>query len=127
MRNLQCCVAIWAALSVGLPAAAGELRKWTATQGGFTTEAEFVALKPGDVVSLRLKDGQQRDIPLDKLCDADRAYVRQATGTSAGSNNAGGDNAGTAAPMPTGPAHRRHDGRQGLKGRRRRGPAISDS
>ena len=56
-------------------AAAGEVRTWTAAEGGFTTEAEFVALKPGNVVSLRLKDGKQREIPLDKLSDADRAYA----------------------------------------------------
>ena len=47
-------------------------RKWTAAKGGFTTEAEFIALKPGKVVELRLKDGTLRDIPLDKLSDADR-------------------------------------------------------
>jgi tetratricopeptide (TPR) repeat protein len=54
----------------------GEMRTWRAAVGSYTAEGEFISLKPSDVVSLRLKDGTVRDIPLDKLCDEDKAYVR---------------------------------------------------
>jgi hypothetical protein len=52
------------------------MRTWTAAAGGFTVEAEFIELKPGDVVHLRTKDGRDIDVPLDKLSPADRAIVR---------------------------------------------------
>ncbi len=108
MRNLKLYATIWVVSVVGLPAIGGEVRKWTAAQGGYSTEAEFVALKPGNVVSLRLKDGTPREIPLDKLSEVDRAYVAKASGNSVSQNSAGqgsvsDDKANGSEPTPTGP------------------------
>ncbi|HEX4147561.1 MAG TPA: trypsin-like peptidase domain-containing protein, partial [Pirellulales bacterium] len=52
-----------------------EFRTWRAATGDYSTVAEFVELKPGNTVSLRLKDGSLRELPIDKLSDADRAYL----------------------------------------------------
>jgi S1-C subfamily serine protease len=69
---------------VGLATIAkAEMRTWTAAVGGFKTEAEYVELKAGNVVGLRLKDGSLRDVPLSKLSEADQAYVRQKSGQEA--------------------------------------------
>jgi S1-C subfamily serine protease len=54
----------------------GEYRTWRAASGKYSADAEFVAMKPGNVVSIRLKDGAVRDISLDKLCEADRTFVQ---------------------------------------------------
>src|SRR3569833_2468302 len=65
------------ALLTASHACAGELRIWHAATGGFTTEAEFVSLVDGKLVRLRLKDGTQRDVPLDKLTLDDQALARK--------------------------------------------------
>jgi S1-C subfamily serine protease/uncharacterized protein (UPF0147 family) len=54
----------------------GEFRTWRAAVGNYSTVAEFVSLKPGDVVQLRLQDGSLRELPIGKLSEADRSYVR---------------------------------------------------
>jgi S1-C subfamily serine protease len=56
-----------------------EYRIWTASAGGYTIEAEFVELAAGDIVKLKLKSGDGRDVPLDRLSAADREYVRNRT------------------------------------------------
>jgi S1-C subfamily serine protease len=56
-----------------------ELRTWKAAEGGFSTEAEFIELKAGNLVRLRMKDGKERDIPLDRLSAADKDYVAKKT------------------------------------------------
>ena len=66
--------------SAGLHA---ELRTWTASSGGFTVDADFVQLLPGNVVRIKLPTGETRDVPLDKLSAADQEYVRTKTATPA--------------------------------------------
>jgi S1-C subfamily serine protease len=56
--------------------AEGEVRTWKAAAGAFTADAEFVELKPGDVVRLRTKDGRELNVPLAQLSAADQTYVR---------------------------------------------------
>jgi S1-C subfamily serine protease len=74
-------IALVAAIAVGYGSsrANGEYRTWKAAQGNYSTEAEFVAVK-GDTVSIKLKDGTPREIPLSKLSEADQAYVRSKLG-----------------------------------------------
>jgi S1-C subfamily serine protease len=67
------------AICLGQDRAIGEYRTWKAAQGNYSTEAEFVAVK-GDTVSIKLKDGSPREIPLSKLSEADQAYVRSKLG-----------------------------------------------
>ena len=57
-------------------ASAAEIRKWSAAAGGFTVDAELIAVKPGDVVQLKTTDGRTIDVPLSQLSAADKAYVR---------------------------------------------------
>jgi S1-C subfamily serine protease len=57
-------------------AARAEFRTWSAAVGAFRVEAEFVDLHDG-VVRLRLKDGSQRAVPLEKLAAADQQYAQQ--------------------------------------------------
>ena len=54
----------------------GEFRTWTAVGGEFKTEAEFIELREGDTVRLRLRSGAEKDIPLDKFSPADQEYAR---------------------------------------------------
>src|SRR3954469_8753657 len=49
-------------------------REWKSTNGKFTIKAEFVAVKEGKVV-LEKEDGSYLSVPLDKLCDEDRAFI----------------------------------------------------
>ncbi len=51
-------------------------RTWTDKSGRFSIEATFVSEENG-VVKLLRKDGKQANIPLDKLSDADQAFIRQ--------------------------------------------------
>jgi len=52
-----------------------DVRKWTSANGGHTTEAIFVRYKGGDVTLMR-PDGKSLDVPLAKLSNEDRDYVR---------------------------------------------------
>jgi hypothetical protein len=66
-------------LFIAVPAiGAGESRKWTDAGGTYSVVAEFVELKDG-VVRLRRDDGRIARIPLDRLSEADKRYVRQVT------------------------------------------------
>ena len=75
--------ALWAAglltmFACSAGAGAGEMRTWTAAVGGFSVEAEFVELRPGDVVRLKTRDGRQIEVPLGQLSAADQAFARPA-------------------------------------------------
>lgn len=86
----------WIALASGLllltgywiAVEAGEQRTWNAAAGGHSAVGEFVELKPGGLVCLRLADGKLRDVPLEKLSAADRDYVRAKTASGAATNPA---------------------------------------
>jgi WD40 repeat protein len=56
-------------------------REWTSSNGKFTIEAEFVAVKSGKVV-LEKPDGTFVSVPLDKLSPKDQAFVASETGDS---------------------------------------------
>ncbi|HEY5310884.1 MAG TPA: trypsin-like peptidase domain-containing protein [Pirellulales bacterium] len=69
-----------------MPAVArAEFRTWSAAVGAFRVEAEFIDLHDG-VVRLRLKDGSQRAVPLERLSAADQQYAQQRTGKAAAEN-----------------------------------------
>ncbi len=51
-------------------------RNWTDSTGRYSVEAEFVSLADG-IVRLRRHDGKTMEIPLEKLRQADQAYVQQ--------------------------------------------------
>lgn len=67
-----------ATLAVNISAAA-ELRTWTSAGGKFTVEATYVKLETNDkgdvVVVIRLSDGKEIPVQLDKLSEADQEYV----------------------------------------------------
>ena len=54
-------------------------REWNDVSGKFRTQADFVALRKGKVI-LEKADGSIISIPLEKLSEADREYVRSQTG-----------------------------------------------
>jgi len=76
-RNTGCQLStIVIVLATFAQAAAGEERVWTNATGKFTVTAELVEVQRGEVV-LRKADGQQITVPLNRLSDTDRAFVRQ--------------------------------------------------
>jgi len=68
---LGCCV-ISSVVSTAVSA-----REWRDVSGQYSRQAEFVALR-GDRVYLALADGRGASVALDRLSEADRAYVAQA-------------------------------------------------
>ena len=68
-------LAFLAALAVR--AESGESRTWTDRTGKFRIEAEFVGETDG-VVTLRKEDGEEIEVPLDKLSAADKRAVEEA-------------------------------------------------
>lgn len=69
---------ILVACAAAVPIAhAGETRTWTDKTGKFRVEAEFVAEEDG-VVTLRKEDGDEIEVPLDKLSAADKRAVSEA-------------------------------------------------
>ncbi|MEQ8786823.1 MAG: SHD1 domain-containing protein [Pirellulaceae bacterium] len=60
-----------------LPAAFSRLRVWTSADGKFTVEARLLETA-GDLVYLRRENGQELQVRLDQLSDADRRFVREA-------------------------------------------------
>jgi hypothetical protein len=52
-----------------------ELRTWKSATGEFTTEAAFVS-RTADQVKLRRADGNEINVPLDRLSDEDRQWLR---------------------------------------------------
>jgi hypothetical protein len=77
MRLASSILAAW--LCVAL-AAHAEVRTWTDKTGKFKREASFERLA-GDSVVLRMADGKELTIPLDRLSPADQAYARKAATT----------------------------------------------
>jgi hypothetical protein len=59
-------------------AAASGLRKWRDATGTFEVEGQFVSSQD-QTVTLKKKDGRTIVVPLEKLSDADRAFVEQQT------------------------------------------------
>ena len=57
-------------------------REWTDNSGTHEVEAELVKLD-GDTVYLKKTDGAVTKVPLSKLCEDDRKFVRQQTAASA--------------------------------------------
>ena len=55
-------------------------REWSDVSGKFHIEAEFVAARNGKAI-LEKTDGSIITVPLEKLSEADRAYIRTQTGT----------------------------------------------
>lgn len=64
-------------ITLCLPVTPLTARQWTDSSGVFTVEAELVEVS-GDSVRLRKPDGQLVTLPLERLCAADRDYVRSA-------------------------------------------------
>src|SRR5688572_24754675 len=56
--------------------ACGELRTWSDRSGAHRREAAFVEFK-ADAARLRNPDGQFVSVPIDRLSEADRAYLRR--------------------------------------------------
>lgn len=77
--------------------AAGNERLWTDADGEFTVMAELVRVERGNVV-LRREDGQEVSVPLGKLSDRDRAFIRTQRQKSS-----------AAAPKQDGPAQTAED------------------
>ncbi|MEX2307707.1 MAG: redoxin family protein [Pirellulales bacterium] len=71
--------------------AAAEERTWTDKTGKFKVTAEFVGVEGKDVV-LRQADGQEINVPLNRLSPADRAFIAALSGDDSVSNrdDAGG-------------------------------------
>ncbi|HYO24807.1 MAG TPA: SHD1 domain-containing protein [Lacipirellulaceae bacterium] len=115
----------WFALALLLAAwpraaEAGEVRTWTDSTGKFKMDAEFVEVANG-AVRLKRGDGRMMNLPLAKLSDADRAYVKEQQQLRAG----GGDpdnpfEAGIeSTPGGSAPSSGLNGGRSGRPGRGR--------
>ena len=65
------------AVTLFTAATAAEVRTWTDKSGRFRIEAEFVAEEDG-TVTLRKADGEEVEVPLDKLSAADQKAVQEA-------------------------------------------------
>ena len=56
------------------------MRTWTSNKGGHTTDATYLSYTAKDgLVHLIKRDGKRIDVPLDKLSEADRNFVRAKT------------------------------------------------
>jgi thiol-disulfide isomerase/thioredoxin len=67
--------AIALAVIVVLGTAVAEVRTWTSADGKFKVEAELLSVQEGKV-SLRKADGTEVAVPLTKLSEADRQFVK---------------------------------------------------
>ena len=70
-------VAVILLAAIAGSAHADESRTWTDRTGKFRIEAEFVGEADG-VVTLRKEDGEEIEVPLDKLSAADKRAVEEA-------------------------------------------------
>jgi len=85
----------WGALACGLLAlgpavAAGEMRTWRDESGKFEVRAELLDFD-GKKVRLAKEDGKEITVPLERLCAADRAYVRRVKDDSKEGSKPAGD------------------------------------
>lgn len=56
--------------------AEARFRTWHAAEGGFTVEAEYVKVTAGQV-TLRNRDGTEITLPMDRLSQADQAWIKK--------------------------------------------------
>ena len=61
--------------------AAAEVRLWTDATGDSTMMAEFLRVERGNAV-LRTEDGREKWVPINKLSDRDRAFIRSQRATA---------------------------------------------
>ena len=73
MQRFLVAVVVWGALAV---AAVAEVRTWQDSTGSYSTKAEFVRMS-GQIVELRLEDGETIKIPLARLSKADQDFIRK--------------------------------------------------
>jgi hypothetical protein len=73
-RRYALMVVLW--LSVVASARAQEPRAWTDDPGGFRVEAEFLAFA-GDRVNLRRTDGREIAVPIARLSESDKTFLRR--------------------------------------------------
>ena len=59
---------------------AQEVREWIDKTGKHKIKAEYKSFENGKVILQRTSNGKRVTIPLDKLCDADQAWVNNKTG-----------------------------------------------
>ncbi len=86
-------------------------REWSDVSGKFHIEAEFVAARNGKAI-LEKTDGSIITVPLEKLSEADRAYIRSQNGTK---------------PAPVPARSRSRQARSSLRERRRAAEAALTS
>jgi len=55
-----------------------ELRTWTDAKGQYTMNGRFVC-QVGETVTLRYEDGSEVDVPLERLSEQDRQWIRNAS------------------------------------------------
>ncbi|CAO3640036.1 unnamed protein product [Cunninghamella blakesleeana] len=63
-----------------------KLRNWKGTDGRFETEATFISLFQGDKIKLRKATGGIIAIPIQRLCDRDKEYLKQHIGLTEWNN-----------------------------------------
>ena len=97
----------WVVIIAGIAAlaarpVAAELRTWSDRTGKYKIEAEFVEIRDGKL-RLKDKDGKTISLPLSKVSEDDRAYIRglQQGGNAGGAPDGGGDSDN---PFAGGPA-----------------------
>jgi S1-C subfamily serine protease len=87
---------VWAPTGIS-----GEMRTWKSASGTFSTEAELLEVTADGAVRLKLKDGREVRVPLDKLSPADQEFARaQSPASPSGSGTAGGSSATTTPKSP---------------------------
>jgi hypothetical protein len=69
-------------------------RVWTSTTGAFKTEARIASLA-NDIATLVKRDGQKKQVPLDKLSEADQEFIKQWRKMIANSPSAVADSSNT--------------------------------
>ena len=74
------------ALTFAATGLSGELRTWKSANGNYSAEAEFVELTTDGSVRLKRKDGNVVTVPLDRLSDADKEFVRSHAAKSSDSS-----------------------------------------
>jgi len=84
------------------PAPGAESRTWTDSSGKYHVEATFRGLEEGKA-RLEKSDGTIVDIPLEKLCEADQAYVRTLLSAEPAPQAPAGDEGRVEAPQPAPP------------------------
>jgi hypothetical protein len=79
MRILTCSLLVTAILAWSFSAVAAERRMWTSADGKFTVDAELVE-QQGDSIRLKKADGSVISVPVAKISQADREYLKRSDG-----------------------------------------------